>query len=134
MTISQEGDGRIRISADPGKAIHRKSYPCGTIISAVIRNDESADDWEDCEITEAKQDHMKYSVVSIIETIRSLGKYEEFRRMLESARLDWDFIGANYLSENHPAFKQMCEEIVRLGILTKDECISMLAHCVWSAD
>lgn len=77
---------------------------------------------------------MKYSVVSIIEAMRGIGKYEEFRAMLEAARLDWDFVGANYMAANHPAFMRMCGALVESGIVTKAQLDDMLPRCVWSAD
>ena len=77
---------------------------------------------------------MKYSVVGIIEAMRCIGKYEEFRSMIEAARLDWDFVGANYMAENHPSFVQLCAALVESGIVTKTQLDEMLPRCVWSAD
>ena len=77
---------------------------------------------------------MKYSVIRIIEAMRGLGKYEEFRAMLEAARLDWDFVGANYMAENHPSFVRMCAALVESGIVTKAQLDEMLPKCIWSAD
>lgn len=77
---------------------------------------------------------VKYSVVSIIEAMRGLGKYEEFRAMLESERLDWDFVGANYMAENHPLFVRMCSALVESGIVTKVQIDELLPKCIWSAD
>lgn len=77
---------------------------------------------------------MKYSVVKIIEAMRGIGKYEQFRAMIESARLDWDFIGANYMSEDHPAFVRMCAALVDGGIVAKAQLDEMLPKCVWTAE
>lgn len=77
---------------------------------------------------------LRYSVVRIIEEMRALGKYERFRKWLEDEKFDWDFIGANYLSANHPTFRSMCTALMSAGIIGKEEFDDLLKKCFWTAD
>lgn len=79
---------------------------------------------------------LRYSVVRIIEEMRVLGKYEQFRKLLEDARMDWDFVGANYMSETHPSFVRVRSALTdpENGIITKEQLDEMLQRCVWRAD
>lgn len=99
-----------------------------------LLDSDDVSEWRQIDESEAWKEPMKYSVVSIIEAMRGLGKYEEFRAMLESARLDWDFVGANYMADNHPAFVRMRSALVDSGIVTKDQLDELLPKCIWSAD
>lgn len=135
MTVVIDG-GKTRINADDGRAVHRKGEPCGSIVSVVLRDGDCAENWEDCDITVAEAEPMKYSVVSVIEAMRELGKYEQFRKLLEDARMDWDFVGANYVSETHPSFVRMCAALTdpEDGIITEKQLDEMLQKCVWRAE
>lgn len=132
MAIACEdiGDGLIRTYSDKAMKIERDG----------VRYDEAIDPADASRVyTETDEpidgyEPMKYSVVSIIEAMRGIGKYEEFRAMLEAARLDWDFVGSNYIAENHPSFVRMCGALVESGIVTKAQLDEMLPRCVWSAD
>lgn len=132
MAIACEdiGNGLIRTYSDKAMKIERDG----------VRYDEAVDPADAGRVyTETDEpidvyEPMKYSVVSIIEAMRGLGKYEEFRSMLEAARLDWDFVGANYMADNHPAFVRMCGALVESGIVTKAQIDDILQKCVWSAD
>ena len=132
MAIACEdvGNGLIRTYSDKAMKIERDGVRYNEAIDPAdagrvyTETDEPIDGYEP----------VKYSVVSIIEAMRGLGKYEEFRSMIEAARLDWDFIGANYMAENHPAFVRMCAALVESGIVTKAQIDEMLPRCVWSAD
>lgn len=77
---------------------------------------------------------LRYSVVRIIEAMRALGKYERFREWLEDEKVDWDFIGANYLSANHQTFRSMCTALMSEGIIGKEEFDDLLKKCFWTAD
>jgi hypothetical protein len=76
-------------------------------------------------------EEIRYSVRSIIRELRYAGKYDAVRQLLESARLDWDFIGANYLSTADADFQAMCEAIISAEIATEQELDELLAKCIW---
>lgn len=73
----------------------------------------------------------RYSVRSIIRELRAAGKYDAVRAMLEAAKLDWDFVGANYLSTADADFLAMCKAIVSAEIATEAELNALLAKCLW---
>ena len=73
----------------------------------------------------------RYSVRSIIRELRAAGKYDAVRQLLESARLDWDFVGANYLSTADEDFQAMCAAIISAEIATEVELDALLAKCLW---
>lgn len=76
-------------------------------------------------------DVIRYSVRSIIRELRAAGKYDAVRQLLESARLDWDFVGANYLSTADADFQAMCEAIISAEIANEAELDALLAKCIW---
>ena len=76
----------------------------------------------------------RYSVRSIIREVRELGKYDQFRAFLESAKFDWDFVGANYLAATDPDFVRMCEGIIKANIISREELDALLPKCIWTAE
>lgn len=51
MTISTDEQGRTVLTADEGRAIHRNTEPCGAVVAAILRSDDSPSNWSDCDIT-----------------------------------------------------------------------------------
>lgn len=75
----------------------------------------------------------KYSVRRILSEVRSLGKYDAFRALIEGGKLDWDFVGANYLQDGDTDFELMKGAIVTYKVMTADELAALLPKCLWAA-
>ena len=76
----------------------------------------------------------KYSVRRIISEIRLLGRYDAFRALIEGGKLDWDFVGANYLMDGDPDFETMKVAMIAHNVLTEDELKELLPKCLWTPE
>lgn len=126
------GNGNVKTYS----TIHHKIERDGVLYDEAVDPADSGRVYTETDVPVDGWVPMKYSVVSIIEAMRELGKYEEFRAMLEAVRLDWDFVGANYMSETHPSFMRMCEALTdpENGIITEKQLDETLPRCVWRAE
>lgn len=134
MKVVIEEDGRTRINADDGRAIHRKGEPCGQIVSVLLRAGDEPANWEDCDITSVEVEPMKYSTLSIKRELDRLGRWDATKALLTASGFWDDYVLANYLDEQDEVFKTACTALVEKGIVTSEELKELLPRCVWTAD
>lgn len=133
MTVVIES-GKTRINADDGRAVHRKGDPCGSIVSVVLRDGDCAENWEDCDITVAEAEPMKYSTLSIKRELAKIGKWDATKALLTASGYWDDYVLANYLDEQDEVFKTACGTLVAQGIVTEGELNELLPKCEWRAE